>query len=75
MEAKVHETETVDRIGLSTFTVRIPEGKAQFPRGWKDKSQPAKLLFLGILIMSCLCGTIYYASTNYLAPQERSHAR
>jgi hypothetical protein len=78
MQSDVSEIEFVDQIGLSSFTNRITDTQppAVF-RAWRTKSQPMKLLIVSLLLMSCLCGSLYYGTTrpNHRLPAERSLPR
>ncbi len=65
MNKDVCEVEFIDQTGLSPLTFQIKNVRPQVvSRTWKAKSQPAKLLGLSLLIMTCLCGSIYYGTMD-----------
>ena len=75
MDSDGRKVEFVDRSGLSSFTFRLKDVQPPaVPPAWRSASQPAKLLFLSLLIMSCLCGSLYYGtmSPGPAKPQGRS---
>ena len=69
MTSAIRKVESVDQIGLSSLTFCLREAPhVEVPRVWKPKSQPTRLLILGLLVMSCLCGSIYYGSVRMERP-------
>jgi hypothetical protein len=65
MNGRGNETQTVDRIGLLSFTFWINKarGKTVTPFAQQIHSQPAKLLLVSLLIMGLLCGWVYYGNS------------
>jgi hypothetical protein len=78
MNSAARKVELVDQIGLSSDTFRLKEAQPPAgPRPGKRNSQPTKLLILSLLIMSCLCGSVYYGSMrpDRPAPAGRTGSR
>ena len=65
MASSVREVTLGEQNRLSVLTFWLKDVESlRIPRVWKSQSQPAKLLALGVVIMTCLCGSIYYATAR-----------
>lgn len=66
MNSSAQKAQSADRTGLSSLTFWIKSAQAPGIQPWRmGASQPAKLLVLSLLIMSCLFASlIYYGALN-----------
>jgi len=59
----VREETFTERNRLSVLTFWLNDIEPlTVPRVLKSKSQPEKLLALSVVVMTCLCGSIYFAT-------------
>ena len=59
MDSETRTARLPEPIGLSSFTLPVTANRID---GENSHSQPAKLLMLSLLLMTGLCGFIYYGT-------------
>ena len=65
MNGILREVKFVGQINPSALTVRLKDGFTHVPvRAWTTTSQPARMLMLSLIIMSSLCGWLYYGTAR-----------